>query len=383
MLLLSALFGILGTLIVSATDSYEGLYAGRIIQGGCTSAFESLVVTMIGDLYFVHERGAYMGWMQFILGCASNFSSIVCGSITTHLGWKYLFHLMILCMGIQTILMFFFVPETTYNRDRRYDIDELVNDDLADLAKAEHRHQEKVSVAEEHTDAELTPTRTTSSRAPVPKKRTFWQETAIFTGTYSNESFFKLMIGPFAVCANVAVLWMVIVTGVVVAWYIAQAYVLAQIFTLPPYNLNAEGVGYLSFGPFIGGTIGAVFMAFTIDPLIRWCAKKNGGIYEPEYRLIPMVGGLFAGTGLIVFGVLCQDLASYYATATAHGMNLFGVMCIVVPLSGYILDAYREMGNEVFIANMVFKNVSLDSARFPTYLANLAHSSSSFHCPSS
>lgn len=34
MLLLASLFGLLGTIIVSATNTYDGLLAGRIIQGG-------------------------------------------------------------------------------------------------------------------------------------------------------------------------------------------------------------------------------------------------------------------------------------------------------------------------------------------------------------
>lgn len=364
MLLLSALLGLLGSVIVSATNSYTGLLAGRIIQGGCTSAFESLVVAMIGDLYFVHERGIYMGWIQFILGCSSNFSSVVCGAVTNHLGWKYLFHFMVLCIGIQIILMFLFCPETTYIRDRRYDIDELADENLANLAAVEARHERALDL-DPHGDGEkggaglekvATVDTMSSSRRRTYRKKTFWQSTAVFTGTYSHDPWLKLLLAPFAVCTNLVVLWCVICTGTVVAMYVAQAYVLAQIFSYPPYNLSPEGVGYLSLGPFVGGTLGSLAMGATIDPVIRWASKRNKGIYEPEYRLIPMVGGLLAGTGLVVFGVLCQDLRSYYATATAHGLALFGILCIAVPASSYILDAYREMGNEVFIANMVFKN---------------------------
>lgn len=361
MLLISGMFGLVGSLIVSCTNSYEGLLAGRIIQGGCTSAFESLVVTMIGDLFFVHERGIYMGWIQFILGCASNFSSVVCGAITNHLGWKYLFHFMVMCSGIQIILMYLFCPETTYLRDRRYETDELVEENLKDLAAVEQRHENKITHHEKATD-DLEPVTTMDTlesragRSLAPPKKTFWQELAIFTGTYSDDNFLKLCAAPFVVCANLAVLWTVVVTGAIVALYVAQAYVLAQIFSYPPYNLSPEGVGYLSLGPFIGGTLGSLVMAFSIDPVITWASRKNKGVYEPEYRLIPMALGLLAGTGLVLFGVLCQNLASYYATATAHGLALFGILCVTVPASTYILDAYREMGNEVFIANMVFKN---------------------------
>lgn len=94
---------------------------------------------MIGDLYFVHQRGVFMTLIQFILGAASNFSAIIVGPIATNLGWRYLFHILIPFTALEVILLFFFVPETSYIRDHRYDIDELSNDNLADLASVEKR----------------------------------------------------------------------------------------------------------------------------------------------------------------------------------------------------------------------------------------------------
>lgn len=146
------------------------------------------------------------------------------------------------------------------------------------------------------------------------------------------------------------------VCGYLVATYVAQAYVLSQIFFAPPYLLSALGVGYLSLGPFIGGLLGAVAVAVVSDPLIKWAARQNRGVHEPEYRLIPMILAVLAGVGVMVFGVLCQNGESYYATATAHGIGLFGVVFGTMPSSIYVLDAFREMSNEVFISSMMFKN---------------------------
>src|SRR5690242_15663281 len=97
------------------------LRAGRIVQGFGVAAYESLCLVVIGDLYFVHERGFYAGLVSFILGGVSNLSSVVCGVLTDKLGWRWLFHLILIFSVIQLILQFLFVPETTYNRDRRYD----------------------------------------------------------------------------------------------------------------------------------------------------------------------------------------------------------------------------------------------------------------------
>ncbi len=351
--LISSLFGLVGSIVGAVTNNYNGLLAARIIQGGSTAAYESLIISMIGDMYFVHQRGVYMSVIQFILGGVSNFSSVICGPITTNLGWKYLFYLCVAFISFQIILFFFFVPETQYRRDHRYDIDEIVNENLAGLAQVEKRHEMQIEQVELEKSITVT---SASSRHHLRAKKTFTQELAVFTGTYCEENLLQLVIAPLAVCTNLAVLWVVVVSGTVVATYVAQAYVLAQIFSLPPYLLTASGVGYLSLGPFIGGILGVLFFGTISDPTIKWCSRKNNGIYEPEYRLLPMLAGLLTGAGLMAFGHLCQIQASYYVTATMHGLVLFGIIAITIGTSGYALDAYREMSSEVFVAGIVYKN---------------------------
>lgn len=296
-----------------------------------------------------------MTLIQFILGAASNFSAIIVGPIASNLGWRYLFHMLIPFTALECLLLYFFVPETSYNRDHRYDIDELSNDNLADLAKVEARHA-NAAMAEKET-ADLVHIQTSTSSPPgLRHKKTFVQELAIFTGTYSDDNLLQLMIAPFAVCANLAVLWMVIVTGGLTAFFVAQSYDMAQIFMAPPYLLSAAGVGYLSLGPFLGGLLGSILLGLTLDPLIKWCAKKNKGIYEPEYRLLGMIPSVFIIIGLCLFGYLAEQGKSFYATAFFHGMDLFGIVCAAIASSTYVLDAFRDISGEVFIVNMVFKN---------------------------
>jgi MFS family permease len=313
---------------------------------------------MIGDLFFIHQRGVYMTLIQFILGAASNFSAIIVGPIATNLGWRYLFHILIAFTALETVLLVLFVPETQYNRDHRYDIDELANDNLDELAAAEKRHQNAATQdSSKAASDDVVKVETTASTPPgLRAKKTFVQELAIFSGTYSDDNLLQLFIAPFAVCTNFAVLWMVVVTGGLTAFFVAQSYDMAQIFMFPPYNLSAAGVGYLSLGPFLGGLLGSLVLGATLDPLIKWCSKKNGGVYEPEYRLLGMIPSLFTGVGLMVFGYMCENHYSFYATAFFHGMDLFGIVCAAISASAYAIDAYRDMSSEVFIANMVFKN---------------------------
>jgi hypothetical protein len=294
-----------------------------------------------------------MTLIQFILAAASNFSAIIVGPIATNLGWRYLFHILIPFTALEVILLFFFVPETNYNRDHRYDIDELSNDNLADLAAVERRH---AGGPEKKGHDETVQIERSTTSPTIPPKKTFVQQLAIFTGTYSNDNLLQLVIAPFAVCANLAVLWMVVVTGGLTAFFVAQSYDMAQIFQFPPYNLSPAGVGYLSLGPFLGGLLGSILTGATLDPLIKWCAKKNKGVYEPEYRLLGMIPSVTIVIGLCLFGYLAEQGSSYYLTAFFHGMDLFGIVVAAISTSTYVLDSFRDISSEVFIMNMVFKN---------------------------
>ncbi|GME25340.1 putative mfs transporter protein [Neofusicoccum parvum] len=331
-MLVSALFGFVGSVMGSVWTSFDGLVWSRIVQGGSVAAFESVGISMIGDLYFVHERGFYMALMQFLLGATSNFTAVIAGPITAELGWEYLFYLLIPFTGIETLLLYLFVPETQYIRKNR---------DAGEVTMV-------------GKDGGIIETIETGSSI-MPTRKTFTQQLAVFTGTYSNENFFQLLVTPFAICINLPVLWSVIVSGGAVALVVVQSIILPQVFAAPPYLLSPSGVGYLSLGPFVGGLLSAVVMAAIGDPLVRWACKKNGGIYEPEYRLLSMIGGFLMPLGALLFGYLAQNGVSYWATASAHGIDVIGVIVVATSTAAYGVDAYREMASEVFVLSAAFK----------------------------
>lgn len=257
--------------------------------------------------------------------------------------------------GIQTILQFLFVPETSYNRDLRYEIDQVFDKTMVDL---------NVFEIEEMNATGPTLSGTHNENATVQsdtrfKKKTWTQELVVFTGTYTNENIIQLLISPFAVVTNLAVSWILLLNSMSFVLYVVIAYVLSQLFAAPPYLLNPQSIGYLSLGPFIGSILGSLILGALSDPFIKWCSRRNNGVYEPEYRLVPCVLGVCSGAGLLGFGMLVSQGASPYAAATMYGLMLFGVMFICTGTASYALDAYRNMSNEIFIASMTVKNLIL------------------------
>lgn len=137
------------------------------------------------------------------------------------------------------------------------------------------------------------------------------------------------------------------------------AFCLAQIYSFPPYTLTAAGVGYMSIGPLIGAVLGSVSIGLISDPIIKWASRRNNGVFEPEYRLLPIFPVLLVGPALIGFGYVAQNGLSVYSASALYGVLMFGCMYVLTLSNGYALDAYRGMSNEIFISSMVAKNMLL------------------------
>ncbi|TKA69878.1 hypothetical protein B0A55_08828 [Friedmanniomyces simplex] len=343
--LISSLFDIVGTAIGEANVSYKYLLAARVVQGFSTSAYESLIIAAVGDMYFVHQRGLRVAIINFILNAASSLASIICGQVFQSLGYLWLFHLFQIFCVLQFVLVFLFCPETTYIRDERYNTDTIIDEKYIELAHIEGGQSEK--------GEQLGRVRT----ADVPRKKTFVQELAIFSGVYSRDNLLKFLIGPLLTLLNPAACYAVITSGLLNSWYVGGAIILSGIFSGPPWNFNAAQIGYLGAGPFIGGMLGSILVAVGSDPIIKLMTKRNNGTYEPEFRLVFMsIGGVTSGIGMFLFGYTMAIGAAAELCAFLQGLMMFGVLIGIFATLSYGLDAFRTQSNEIFVMNMLFKN---------------------------
>lgn len=342
-LLFSSAMGLIGTIIGSASTTYSTLMAARTIQGFAIPAYESLIFNVVADIFFVHERGTFTSIMSFTLAAVSNLASVVCGPIVTNLGWHYLFHILNACLGFQLILLFLFVPETGYERHNEAAQHEIERDTPYDAGDLEEANGEKKTSAA--LQVEEAPTK--AGNTTIPLKKTFFQQLAVYTGVHSNENLLQLVLAPPLCCLNIAATWVIAVAGAITSFYVAQSYVAAQIFFYPPYNLTSSGVGFLFTGPFIGGMLGSIAFMLISDPLILWCTKHNGGIYEPEFRIIPGILGLLSGAGVCGYASIVNSGKSMYGASALWGLGLFGIFFVVTPANAYAIDAYREMVSKI------------------------------------
>ncbi|KAH7161906.1 major facilitator superfamily domain-containing protein, partial [Dactylonectria macrodidyma] len=328
-----------------STGSFAVLKAGRLIQGLSASAFESIIFSVIVDLFFVHERGAWIAATTVVLAGLSNLTPLIAGQITFRLGWHWNLYIYLIFSVIVLLLMFFFAPETTYER-RTQDV-------TPPHPNSPQIQDEKVQVGHEERVQE------TSLAVSVHVKRTYSSSLAIFTGTYTKPSrALHMLCRLFLVLLN-PVTWFLLATqAAITAFWVAVSYTLAQIYSPPPYLLDASQVGFMFAGPLVGAVVGCAFMVWADDTVAIWISRRNNGKYEPEFRLpLLIIALVMAPVGFFLMGWSVKVEARPIIGAVFYGIAAIGVSVSNAAGSSYLSDAYPSIALEAFIWASCTKNL--------------------------
>lgn len=198
---------------------------------------------------------------------------------------------------------------------------------------------------------------TTTASSTQLTREPFLHRMRLFHGSFSNESYWKILIRPFFCLINPAVLWSTLVIAFTTLWVIGIAFLVAEIYAPPPFLLNAAEIGYISAGPVVGGLLGCVICGSISDPIARYLTSKNNGIYEPEFRLPIMVGvPVTCSIGYFLLGKLLSEGAGPVVASVLWGLVFISVQVVAVSTGAYIVDAYRDISVDIFIIAMSVKN---------------------------
>ncbi len=80
-----------GSALCGFAWSMPSLIAFRLVQGVGAGAIQPVSLTVVGDLYSVHERGRIQGWLASVWGVSSVLGPLAGGLIIRHLSWSWIF----------------------------------------------------------------------------------------------------------------------------------------------------------------------------------------------------------------------------------------------------------------------------------------------------
>jgi hypothetical protein len=143
------------------------------------------------------------------------------------------------------------------------------------------------------------------------------------------------------------------------AWSLAIAVTTSQIFSAPPYNFTVLQVGSINMSGFVGSLIGT----FLAPPLSDWMAtalaRRNKGVYEPEFRLMIMIPYVvLAICGLVAFGTSVTKQEPWpVAVILGFGVFALGTQLGATGIVTYLSDCYRDRAGEAFSVPVAVKNI--------------------------
>ncbi|KAI9730031.1 MAG: hypothetical protein M1818_008300 [Claussenomyces sp. TS43310] len=218
------------------------------------------------------------------------------------------------------------------------------------------------------------PPRYTSMLKEGPRQ-TFVQQLRPCNGRLHNDNWLRVAIRPFILFLYPAVLWSSIVYACSIGWLIVLSESVADIYrNKDTYDFSALSTGLIYISPFIGGILGTAVAGKVSDIIVRAMTRRNGGLYEPEFRLV-MAGPVAIATviGLMGFGWSAQSRDAWIVPTIFFGVISFGCSLGSTTAITFCVDSYRQYAGEALVTLNFSKNIFhglVFSLFFPSWLTH-------------
>lgn len=188
---------------------------------------------------------------------------------------------------------------------------------------------------------------------------TFVQQLRPWNGRLHQDNWLRVAIRPFILFAYPAVLWSAVVYSCAVGWLIVLSESVAVIYRArTSYGFSALSTGLIYLSPFIGGVLGTAVAGKVSDIIVRAMAKRNGGLYEPEFRLV-MAAPVAVTTviGLMGFGWSAEIHDAWIVPTIFFGVISFGCSLGSTTAITFCVDSYRQYAGEALVTLNFSKNI--------------------------
>lgn len=345
--LLSTL-GILAMTVWAPYTHGRGQWIAKNILGGFFAApIEALPELSVTDVYFAHERGTYLALYAFALVGSNYVAPIICGFINDSMGWRWVFYWPALFCAVAFVFMFFFMEETNYDRTTVgvVVLDRPVAPPTRASAAADTGHEPEQKAVTPAEDLHVSPpTKTFAQKLSLKDKpRRQLMHVRVLQQL-------RFVTWPNVFYAGWAY-------GSTLIWFNVLNATASVVFTAPPYNFSPALVGVTYVACLIGVALGFLFCGRVSDLVAIKLSRRNGGIFEPEFRL-----WLFAASSIIIPFALIL-----WGVGAAHHVHWFGLtvaMCILAFVNtcgctlgvNYLVDCFKEMSGDALTSVILIRN---------------------------
>ena len=474
--LCAAVCFILTSVWCALSPNYASLVVARIFMGLAVSSVECLPSASVAEIFFLHEKAYRLGIYTLLLLGGKNLLPLISAAIIQSLHWRWVFWIVAIVVGFGLCLLFFFVPETFWDRTPRahkytkdlhrfpslslfrtnsimrrpskatlvsekgetgreqatiaerratnrhahfQSEDDAINERSEDTSDGQATDGDAVTKSAENsstnnpehgkteqeslkltipspahppptaikdyfttpilpsTDLEAaTPSLNlvrTETDLPLETKspnpyteyhrfqppKTFRQQLRPWSGRLRKDNWFRVAARPFILYAYPSILWSTLIYSLSIGWLIVLSESVATIYeNKETYNFDSLQTGLVYVSPFVGGILGTAVAGKVSDVVVRYLARKNGGVYEPEFRLVMAIPiALSTVIGLMGYGWSAQERDLWIVPTVFFGVISFGCSLGSTTAITFAVDSYRQYAGEAVVTLNFSKNI--------------------------
>ncbi|KAK8176246.1 major facilitator superfamily domain-containing protein [Phyllosticta citribraziliensis] len=337
-------------------QSFKSLLWSNIVAafaGSTTEALGAAIVnlTKVQDLYFLHERSSKMSIYMASISGGNTIGPLICGFIAETIGWRWHKGIAAIAVGINFLLVVFFVPETSYDRD---------GPDTLSASSSTDKE-----IAKEDILAS-TMSRKTAIRASQPPmnlpdqipKNTYGQSIKLFSCPRPQASLLHLFARPFPLSAYPAVIYAFLAYAVSLALTVAINILSSYVLSAPPYSFSPALIGLVNVPGLLGNLVGAFVGGWCVDRYSAWRTKRAGGVFRPETRLpLLVVPALLVPVGCLLWGYGVERSWHWVALFWGYGLISVGLTAATAPTMVYVSECYFPVQMDALLLVNGFKNI--------------------------
>lgn len=191
----------------------------------------------------------------------------------------------------------------------------------------------------------------------------------VWNGRIVHENWLKIAARPFVLFLYPSVLWSAVVYALSVGWLIVISESVSRIFeSKQTYGFTPLQAGLVYISPFVGGLLGTAVAGKVSDIVVRYLTRLNGGIYEPEFRLLMAIPIALSTTiGLMGFGWSAQLMDAWIVPTIFFGLISFGCCLGSTTAITFCVDSYRMYSGEALVT------LNFSKSMCPVWISSTLH----------
>ncbi|RHZ52900.1 uncharacterized protein CDV56_101396 [Aspergillus thermomutatus] len=324
-LLVSTMILVIGAVLCALEKNYEWHLASRMVVGLAAGQSEALVPMITQEIFFLHERSKALMGQQAIQVSLTAVWVLFAGPLPKRLRLS---------------------GETKYDRSAAAYQEDTSSQDAFDDEKQSALHG--LWTTRPPLDFESYEARTWKSELRLWVGRPDWHRVWEVL-----EQTFQLLLFP-------QVLWALLLNGLTIGVNIAIGTTYATILSGAPYSWPDSSASYINCGQIVTALVALPLLGHGSDYLVKYFARRNGGLHEPEVRIIPLILPIIVGvftSALYGEGAQHPDQYHWFVYAWAVAAYYFCFVGANIVAITYLLDSYPTRAGPLLVIICAFRGI--------------------------